>query len=369
MKRTIGLFLLLFPALSFSQTLTFSDPNFEKAVLDHDSIIDSNFDGKIQVSEANGVVELNLRKRNITSMKDLYFFPNVQKAVLTNNEITEVVLENLPNLRSFYAAENYLSVLKVTNFPSLTQLHVGGNLLKSIEIINVPNLESLGCHNNQLEKIDVSTFPKLKYLTVGNNNLHSLDISKNPEMIQVTLRNNSITEIDIRNNQNLKVGIMYRDDNVKVIGSENNQQPSIVVVTDNAGNNNMVNNAGNPPLEEVVISKSGFSRNELIDSMIIECKYRAVFNLLRKDLISFYAKQNKWEEKKMQKLESIIHFEDISEYYFTKGYVNYSNNELLKVIESCKSIEETTITKHLDFYSLDIILEFDRYIRSILDKN
>ena len=107
----------------------------------------------------------------------------------------------------------------ISNLPLLNEFGCGLNQLTKVKIKNCPNIVLLNMMDNQIKKIDLSQFKKLKYLTVDNNKLKNLDLSNNPDLVQITIDDNNIESIDITKNQNLKMNILYIDDNVKIIGS------------------------------------------------------------------------------------------------------------------------------------------------------
>jgi len=116
---------------SMTQDITFSDPNFEKGVLEHDSIIDVNLDGKIQMSEANGVKRLKLRQNNINSIQDIYFFPNVVEVDVALNEIAEISLDGLKYLYEINAHTNKIKTVSVKNLPNLYDISIHENEMTS----------------------------------------------------------------------------------------------------------------------------------------------------------------------------------------------------------------------------------------------
>lgn len=349
----------------FAQNISFVDANFEKAILDNDSIIDANFDGKIQKSEAEGVKSLHLMEKNITSIADIKHFPNIEKFVVTNNRITEIKLDGFNKLLEFHCAKNAITSLSVKNLPVLTKIGFAINQLERIELENVPNLISLYGFGNKLSEVDLTKFAHLKYIDLNHNQLTKIDISKNTELVQISIRSNPLTEIDIRQNVNLNVSIMYIDDNVKIIGNKDQEGPKGVTVVE------VRSPVVDEDPQEINYNKpiTFEDRQSLIESILSSCKYDYLFNDMKKNLIDMYGKEKKWEEKKILKLNELIQFKNMDANVYDKAFKNYSISELRRLIENCSVITEANYMNNLSIYSRSILLEFDSYIREVCEKN
>lgn len=348
MIKTISLLILVSMQTANSQTIIFVDPAFEQAVLTHDSIIDANHDGLIQLSEASGVRELNLMEKKITSIQDVYHFPNIVRFVVTNNLIEDVTLTGLSLLEEFYCARNKLTELNVSNLPSLLELGIGVNELTEITLHNLPNLESFNCMNNQLEALDVTDFKKLKYLSADNNKLKSLDISKNLELIQIVIGNNQLEEIDISKNVNLNINIMYTDDNVKIIRNKNQTSEKAVPP---------------PPM-----SMPDSSNEPLIDSIVVNCRYEELFNILKEEIIGISAKKKNWNVEIQAEVRSKIEYSRFQDFVYYNAYSSESEQELLKLLSDCKSIKNDPILNDPTVFKSIVLSNYDNYIRAICNK-
>ncbi len=111
MKNKIIPLLLCIFALSSShaQQLVFKDKNFEKAVLENH---DLNKDGKISSSEADGVENLFLMDKGITSVEDVSYFKNVRMIILDQNNIPRILLKDMDNIQLISCAGSQVSVLR-----------------------------------------------------------------------------------------------------------------------------------------------------------------------------------------------------------------------------------------------------------------
>jgi hypothetical protein len=220
MKNLLVLLILSIGSIAFAQQLTFENPLFEQAILQKYPQTDSDKNGKIDKKEAEAIKELNLMSLNITNANDVKYFKNLQSLVLTSNNIEKFKLSSFRYLEGLYIAHNKLTEFEITDMPALNTLACGRNNLQKVVVKNCPNIESLNMMDNQIQEINLALFKKLKYLGVENNKLKILDLSSNPELIQISINNNQIDTIDITKNQKLKMHILYIDDNVKIIGTE-----------------------------------------------------------------------------------------------------------------------------------------------------
>lgn len=355
--KSFLLILALFPACGiFAQDITFSDPNFERAILEHDSIIDENLDNKIQMSEALGVRKLVLNHDGITSLKDVYHFPNLEYLNVSYNEITEVSLEGMNKLRKLYCSFGLkIQTISVRNMPELTDLAFSNNQVKLPVLENLPKLKSLYAFNNQIEWIDVSSFKNLKYLNLSDNSIGTLDISKNLELVQFHIDGNPLTEIDIRKNKKLKVHIIYVDEDDHVICTKNQE-------TEHFG---MTFFEMAPKVDDVKL----IDREQTIDSLVLICKYEVVFELMKKELVDSFAIQKNWDEKRKAKVNSIIKFEDVIVDSSKDAFSAVKNSELISIIKECSSIDETQVKLYMKIHRTQILEDFENHIRRICELN
>ena len=210
---------LLVTIFCSAQSIKFENPIFEKLILEKYPEIDLNNNNHIEKNEAESLGKLSLMKTNLTNANDIKYFKNLTYLSLTINNIEEFKIKDFFKLEKLYIARNKLKRLELSNLPLLNEFACGLNQLTDVKIKNCPNIISLNMMDNQIKEIDLSQFKNLKYLSVDNNKLENLDFSNNLDLIQITIDDNKIKTIDITKNQNLKMNILYIDDNVKIIGT------------------------------------------------------------------------------------------------------------------------------------------------------
>ncbi len=197
MKNKIIPLLLCIFALSFShaQQLVFKDKNFEKAVLENH---DLNKDGKISSSEADGVENLFLMDKGITSVEDVSYFKNARMIILDQNNIPRILLKDMDNIQLISCAGSQVSVFTAENLKSLTSLYLDGNQIENISLKSTPKISQLTVSLNKIKMIDVSALQYLKKLNLEHNLIQQLDISSNIHLESLNIMKNPILEKDLK---------------------------------------------------------------------------------------------------------------------------------------------------------------------------
>jgi Secretion system C-terminal sorting domain len=222
MKKITFLFAIVVTMQIQAQEVNIPDANFKTALLNHSPAIDTNSDGKIQISEAAALTgKLNLNSQNITNFTGLEAFTNITFLDIDFNDPTVLDLSHntkidtlnaggLTNLTSLDLTKNTslknvkvresfsLQTLKLGYQPNLVSLNAGETFLDSkLDLRECPALESLDLNSVQglLTNLDLSHNTNLKTLVIRVTTIEALDLSKNP----------NLTHVEVDYNQNLKV--------------------------------------------------------------------------------------------------------------------------------------------------------------------
>ncbi len=154
--------------LTGCQALSFSDINFENALLNHSPTIDTNNDGIIQEREAEQFTSvLNISNKNISDLSGIEAFENISILNFSQNNLNAVDLSQNTFLISLDSFEN-----------NLTELDLSQNTL----------LESINTSNNLIEMLDLSSLTVLREILANNNSLSFLNL-KNGNNTNMTLMN------------------------------------------------------------------------------------------------------------------------------------------------------------------------------------
>jgi Leucine-rich repeat (LRR) protein len=144
--------------------------------------------------------QLYLSNNQLTEINGLEKLVNLKKLDLSSNQLTETKgLEKLVNLQGLYLSNNQLTEIKgLKNLVNLKQLYLSRNQLTEISgLENLVNLQQSHLSNNQLTKINgLKKLVNLKQLHLSNNQLTEIKgLEKFANLQQLYLSNNQLTEI------------------------------------------------------------------------------------------------------------------------------------------------------------------------------
>ncbi len=181
MKATLFIILLFSISTLQAQIVNIPDPVFKQALLDHGFFtgieIDTNFDGEIQVSEAEaitGFLDVNGQFIDIYDLTGIEAFINITELLVWQNQLTSLNLSNNTNLVRLVCSSNQLTSLDVSQCTLLEKLSADSNLLVSLNLSNSLNLQGLDLYSNQLTFLDLRS---------GNNtNITGYSSNFNPDL-------------------------------------------------------------------------------------------------------------------------------------------------------------------------------------------
>ena len=178
------------------------DLNFLNALIEQG--VDTNGDDVISHDEAEAVVSLDVSDREISDMKGIEAFVNLDTLNCIYNQLTSLDVSGNQNLEILWCRDNQISNLDVSNNPALELISCRNNKLVNLDVSNNPALSVLYCSNNQLSGLDVTNNILLSRLYCEDNLLTSLDVSNNPDLWLLWCSNNQLTSLDVSNNSDLQ---------------------------------------------------------------------------------------------------------------------------------------------------------------------
>ena len=196
----------------------FPDEQFRNSVLE-----DCDTDRSLTLDpwEIKVVTSYNLEgdKWNITSLKGIEYFTELETLWCAGNQLTELNLRQNTKLKELDCSRNPLIELDVHGLSSLKYLYVRGCsklttlkcydcALTSLGIGNATPLQNLLCQNNQLTSLDLANCTTIKVLYCGNNQwssldvnghskLDTLDVSNSTNMVQLTCYQNALLTVNL----------------------------------------------------------------------------------------------------------------------------------------------------------------------------
>ncbi len=204
MKKILPFLFVLIGLNAKAQIVNIPDPNFKNALLNYSPVIDLNFDGEIQITEAAATTSLNIESENISDLTGIAYFTNLTHLYCPNNNLTSLDVSALSNLYSLYCYNNLLSSLNLNNCAGLNVLNcsnmmgnVNNNQLTSLDLSGVPNLLFLTCDGNPLTSLNPSSCTLIQQITCRNNQLTSLNVSGLSSLTHVTCTGNMLTNVNV----------------------------------------------------------------------------------------------------------------------------------------------------------------------------
>ena len=137
---------------------------------------DANGDGKVSMGEANAVNSFVCKDQQVTSVKGIEYFSNIETLDLEYNQISALDLKFFHKLTFANISFNYeLTSLDVSKNTELETLVCERCSLTSL--ILTPTLKTLYCAENKLERLDLSDSANLSIISCRYNSFQSIDIS------------------------------------------------------------------------------------------------------------------------------------------------------------------------------------------------
>lgn len=128
-----------------------------------------------------------------------------------NNDITELLLNEVPELQILHCYSNELSRIDLSKTPQLKELYLQDNKLKQIDLTALTHLSDLNASNNELSTISLEGNKELVSLSLLGNKLSSVDLSSCPKLEDVSLGYNQLSALDVRSNPKLYWIIIYKN--------------------------------------------------------------------------------------------------------------------------------------------------------------
>ena len=181
--------------------INFSDANFEKYLVTQKIDKDGLVNGRMDVDNAKGVLEMVIPSSGIKSLAGIEIFTDLTKLDCDFNLLTALDLSKNINLTSLDCDHNYITVLDLSKNVNLTYLDLYHNPLTTIDLSKNVNLNYLDCSDNSgLTILDLSKNDKLVYLDCSNTPIRILDVSKNVGLTEMNCSNNKFTTLDVSKN-------------------------------------------------------------------------------------------------------------------------------------------------------------------------
>ena len=263
---------------------TFEDDNFRAVVNDFDSYTD----GVLTRDELNAVQSIDCSGRDISSLKGIEHFKNLDAIYAYENNISSVDLSSNKLLTSIDFRDNKLSSIDVSMLPNLSEFVIANNSLSSINVSNNTGLVSLFAYGNNLKAVDVSKNPKLEYLDIsGNKDITSINLNNNKELIYLDIGMTGIKSMDFGILPELLYLYCY-DNDISTIDVSRNPKLKLIAISTTPVSSLNVNN--NPDLEGIFISETNISsidisNNTKLDTFVADSSKLTAVNVSNSSIL------------------------------------------------------------------------------------
>ena len=198
MKKLL-LILLCLPIIGFGQNVNIPDANF-KAYLVGNSMINTNGDTEIQISEATNCDYIDCYGYGISDLTGIEAFTNLEELMCNYNQLTNLDVSANTSLIGLFCSSNQLTSLDVSNNTSLIDLFCSSNQLTSLDVSNNTSLIDLFCDGNYIECLDISNNLVLTELYCEQNLLEQLNTRNgNFQNMSVDALNNNLSCVEVDN--------------------------------------------------------------------------------------------------------------------------------------------------------------------------
>ena len=266
-----------------AQIVNIPDANF-KAYLVGNSLINTNGDGEIQVSEANSYSAYPLylpSNANIIDLTGLEAFVSIKEFSCTYNDIVNIDFSQNSALKKIFIQScDSLININITQNSALTNLFIDANNLSNLDVSNNLLLDTLNCgtslsildvsqnvnlkelrvfSGNMINNLDITNCPSLIFLQILGNNLNSIDVSQNPLLEILDVSGNNLNNLNINNNIKLET-LEFEFNNISEIDLSNNN-----LIRTLWCNNNNLTSLKTPNLSSLTDLRCDFNQIDSLD--------------------------------------------------------------------------------------------------------
>lgn len=202
MKKLLLLSVTVATLSAQAQNVNIPDANF-KAYLVGNSVINTNGDSEIQISEAtafSGI--LNCTNMGISDLTGIEAFTSIVNLKCPNNSLTSLDVSANSSLIYLDCIFNSLTSLTLGTNTNLISVNFSWNNISSIDLSGLSALENLTCQDNDLTALDISNNLGLTSLSCNVNDIPSLDLSAHVNLSHVSAGSNALTLLNVANGNN-----------------------------------------------------------------------------------------------------------------------------------------------------------------------
>ncbi len=148
---------------------------------------------------------------------------NIEKLVIENIKIKELVFKAFPRLKHFEFSNNLVKNLSISQCDSLEKILTSGNdSLCEFYVISCPNLDEISCSDNRiLNKLSVKDCGKLKGIYCPKNRIENLEIVNCINLKDLSCYQNDLNNLDVSKLFNLERLVCFSNKKLTFLHIEN----------------------------------------------------------------------------------------------------------------------------------------------------
>nr|WP_288793606.1 leucine-rich repeat domain-containing protein [uncultured Alistipes sp.] len=176
-----------FRSLHDGTFIIFEDSNFETFCLWN---FDSNKDGQISIGEVDKITELDISRKNISTIPEIQYFTSLTTLDCSNNQLTSLDMSGCTSLQTLNCNHCSMTFLNVSGCTNLTTLDCSNNFLRSLDVSGCTSLQTLDGNWNIWTSLDVSECTSLQTLNCDHcNSMGSLNVSGCTSLMTLNCKN------------------------------------------------------------------------------------------------------------------------------------------------------------------------------------
>ncbi|NMH27260.1 DUF7619 domain-containing protein [Flavobacterium silvaticum] len=226
MKQFYAVLLFFFISICQGQIVDIPNENLKWNLLNHAPVIDLNYDGEIQLSEAQAATTLKLSNNFVEDYTSLSAFSNVTWLEIYGSYLTGMDFSIFPMLSHLDCHDNDLTSLDLSALANLTWLDCSRNALTSLDVSANSQLLILNCSTNAIDNLDVSMLFSLSTLKAYQNGMTTLIANGLTHLESVECFENDLSSLDLTGAQDLN----YLDCGYNLLTSLTIQNPASLSV-------------------------------------------------------------------------------------------------------------------------------------------
>ena len=208
------IFILLAAVAASCQTKESSNPVVDKTPVSFDGNeafmriclekYDLDADGVLTVYECENIKELDVSARNLSSLKGIENFTELETLFCYDNIISDIDLSTLKKLKYLYCNNSNVHNLNVLGCSELLILDAHYNFLETLDVSSCSKMFLLSiCFNPRFKEINLGSCKSLGTLYCQSCSLTGLDVSGCSHLIGLHCWGNQLTELKLEGCSNL----------------------------------------------------------------------------------------------------------------------------------------------------------------------